>query len=196
MGNVRDAKNEHGFTLIELMIVVGIVAILAAVVIPNFMSQTTKSKRLTEISAMFAEISVKQDQFKIERSKYMGLASDANYYGTTTCPTAIPTADYNFSTTCSTSGSAWELLRISPTSSALRCQYAITAGMGGTAVGATTFTPPTPFLNSKGAVGAEPMPAGAWWYILAKCDEKAGGTTAEYYRSSQDPKLQKRNEGN
>ena len=66
----------RGFTLIELMIVVAIIGILAAIAIPNFMTYQAKSKQ-AEAKANLGGIYKSEVAFFSERNRYSGLAEIA-----------------------------------------------------------------------------------------------------------------------
>ncbi len=69
-------KNEKGFTLIELMIVVVIIGILAALAIPRFMRATTKSKQ-SEAKAVLKQIYVLERAYFQENDQYVAAANTA-----------------------------------------------------------------------------------------------------------------------
>jgi prepilin-type N-terminal cleavage/methylation domain-containing protein len=62
-------RNQKGFTLIELMIVVVIIGILAALAIPRFMRATTKSKQ-SEAKQVLKQIYTMQHAYRQEYNAY------------------------------------------------------------------------------------------------------------------------------
>ncbi|MCK4385159.1 MAG: prepilin-type N-terminal cleavage/methylation domain-containing protein [candidate division Zixibacteria bacterium] len=62
-------RSQKGFTLIELMIVVVIIGILAALAIPRFMKATTKSKQ-SEAKQILKQIYVMERAYKQEHDVY------------------------------------------------------------------------------------------------------------------------------
>lgn len=61
--------NARGFTLIELMIVVAIVAILAAVAVPSYQSSIRKTNRQDAREALL-DFAARQEKYRLANSKY------------------------------------------------------------------------------------------------------------------------------
>ncbi|WP_411834304.1 type IV pilin protein [Pseudoxanthomonas mexicana] len=66
-------RNNRGFTLIELMIVVVVVAILAAVAYPNYIEQVRKSRR-EQAKALMVEYTHLAERFHTVNNSYVGFA--------------------------------------------------------------------------------------------------------------------------
>jgi prepilin-type N-terminal cleavage/methylation domain-containing protein len=71
-------RNSKGFTLIELMIVVVIIGILAALAIPRFMRSTTKSKQ-SEAKQLLKQIYTMERAYRQEYNVYgcLGVTADS-----------------------------------------------------------------------------------------------------------------------
>jgi len=70
-------RSQRGFTLIELMIVVVIIGILAALAIPRFMRATTKSKQ-SEAKTILKQIYVMERAYRQEKDVYWITANSAS----------------------------------------------------------------------------------------------------------------------
>jgi type IV pilus assembly protein PilA len=73
---MRTLRNEEqGFTLVELMIVVAIIGLLAAIAIPNFLSYQLKAKT-SEAKTSLAAIKTASLSFQAERSCFLSVQSN------------------------------------------------------------------------------------------------------------------------
>jgi len=83
--------NRKGFTLVEIMIVVAIIGILAAIAIPNFLKSRTESQK----NACIANL--KQIEGALEQAKLAGISSPAltDIFGPDKYVKATPTCPYN-----------------------------------------------------------------------------------------------------
>jgi len=76
---LRFLKNKKGFTLIELMIVVAIIGILAAIAIPNFLTFRLKAKT-SEAKSNLGAIRTVEEAYKAEEDEYYPQGSTIALY--------------------------------------------------------------------------------------------------------------------
>jgi type IV pilus assembly protein PilA len=69
---LRRKRGQKGFTLIELMIVVAIIGILAAIAIPNFLRYQCKSKQ-AEAKTNLGAIFTSEESYRAEYDLYKGI---------------------------------------------------------------------------------------------------------------------------
>lgn len=162
-----------GFTLLEVMIACAVLGVLAAVAIPQFAKESRRAKADTEIAPMFAELAVREEQYKVDTGRYLTAAA---------CPSS-PLAAGQTATSCVASGQPWNTMGVQLPMSKLKCSYAITTGLGD-----STVTNPSGFTFVS--------PTTTWWYVIATCDmDGVTSTTSRYFTSSIDSSIQKQNEG-
>jgi type IV pilus assembly protein PilE len=87
-------KNSQGFTLIELMIVVAVIGVLAAIAIPNYTEYVMRS-RITGATSALSDMGVKMEQYFQDNRTYVGSCTAG-----TVAPPLTNTATFTF--TCPT----------------------------------------------------------------------------------------------
>ncbi len=125
----------QGFTLIELMLVVVILGIIAAIAYPTFMEQVRKSRR-ADARVTLMEISQRQEREFTETNSYTGDLTDLGY---TSSPSTSPKGWYVISVTSLPAGDLTQSFTLTAT----------TAGAQTDDSQCTTLT-----LDSRGTKGA------------------------------------------
>jgi prepilin-type N-terminal cleavage/methylation domain-containing protein len=171
----------RGFTLIELMIVVVIIAVLAAVAIPAY-RKYSDSGRTAEAMAMLGEFRAKEEAYRAENNTYLSTdVNEATYYpvlgncasgSTEPCPKTIPTAS-SWSSTPPLD--KWLALGITPNHTQLYCGYVAIAGTAGAWGNAGTdgknmFSNVAPTVN--------------WYYLHASCDNNSSKSQNTTYTTA------------
>ncbi len=126
--------NQQGFTLIELMIVVAIIGILAAIAIPNFARYQLKSKT-TEAKANLGGIKAAQEAYRAENDFFATCAAN---------PAAISAQGAKQAWVAPAAGAGWGEIGFQP-AGAVYYQYEVAsandnAAAIGTMAGNTTGT--------------------------------------------------------
>lgn len=75
---MRKMMQSKGFTLIELMIVVAIIGVLAAIAIPNYMNYQCKAKQ-SEAKSNLGSIRTMQEAYRAEHDTYANNTADIGF---------------------------------------------------------------------------------------------------------------------
>jgi type IV pilus assembly protein PilE len=140
-------RNKYrGFTLIEVMIVVVIVAILASIALPSYQNSIRKSRRADAHSILQAA-QLAQEKFRLNHEIY---GANADFSDTAFARVCVMTGG-----NCMSPGGFYRLTATGPTASG----YALTATAVGTQVRDTTC----PAINlTQDATGVSYGPSGCW----------------------------------
>ena len=75
------SNNQEGFTLVELVVVIGIIGILAAIAVPNFLAYRQKGYDSSAISDAKNAFTAAQSYFTAYPNKTLSTAAELNSYG-------------------------------------------------------------------------------------------------------------------
>jgi len=174
----RAPGRQRGFTLVELMIVVAMIAVLVAIAIPVFSGTSRKAKGMSEVAPYFQDFRTRMDQYQQENGVYPPTIGEGDFH---------PPAQNAQKQTVLPLPAAWTALRLRISGSTdVYCGYTWATGLANDnanvgPIASTSFS----FV----------VPATNWYYLLAQCNLDGTGGSSHYFTSSVDTSIRKLNEG-
>ena len=169
------AANDHGFTLVELMIAVAIVAILAAVAIVTYIKHI-KGARIVEAKTFVQIIQSRQETYFQQHGQYCNASSTGKH------PTLVASSEPVSKKWAPRSSSSWNDLSVRPDTGYTYFQWTVVASD-------PNASPPHALDSFCSQVGIPPQPASPgvphpWYYILGEADLDGKGSPYTELRSS------------
>ena len=165
----RVHRRAAGFTILELMFTIAIIAVLAGIAMPSFFGQSRRAKAASEVNSVFSDLRTRMDQYLLENSQYPTSETEAGIWPTSpgsTAQTVFPLPnDW---------GSNGIKVRLS-NQTELYCGYSWITGAPNDAstVGAIAAAAPFNFVP----------PATVWYYLFAHCNIDGDNSVDAYYIS-------------
>lgn len=178
----RALRRRRGFTLVEVMIVVVVIGVLAAIAIPMFTRTTRKAKGEAEVAPYFQDFRIRMDQHQQEHGVYPPTLGEGTLH---------PAAPGAQKQSLLPLPAAWTAIRLRPSGSTdVYCGYTWATGLAndGANIG------PIAAAVAPGGFGFT-APATNWYYLLAKCNLDGVGGFSYYFTDSADTSIRKLNEG-
>jgi len=175
---VQRDRSSRGFTLIEVMVVVALIGVLAAIALPSFFATGRRAKAESEVAPYFQDLRTRMDQYYQENGAYPTSLGES-----TTCPaTPLETKQNIYS--CP-DWPTFQALKVKVSGDHdVYCAYTWVTGLANDASN----------IGPRGTLFGFTAPATDWYYLVAHCNLDGNSAVDGYFfTSSLDPAIQKRN---
>ena len=149
------SARQAGLTLIELMVVLAIIGILAAVAVFMYTRSEQKARYRSEVNSVFSAIRVAEEQHHLEKGVYISTGDVGGIDEATKFPDASKKAPGDLANP----PAGWDALKLTLGTTALWCEYVVIAGPAGN----------DDDYGPMAAIIMPPAPTTNWWYGIAFC---------------------------